>query len=134
VDFGQAIRELAATNVFPGDLLLKNFGVTRHRRVVFYDYDEIALLLDCNFRELPAPRNADEETSGEPWFYVGENDIFPEELLPFLGLTGPVKEAFLAEHGELLTVPFWTGMQERLRAGEILDVFPYPNARRLPRE
>jgi isocitrate dehydrogenase kinase/phosphatase len=134
LDYGRALKELASTNVFPGDLLLKNFGVTRHGRVVFYDYDELALLLDCNFRELPAARTADEETSGEPWFYVGPNDVFPEELLPFLGLSGALKEAFLEEHGELLTVPYWTSMQERLRAGGILDVYPYPTARRLPRD
>jgi isocitrate dehydrogenase kinase/phosphatase len=134
LDYGRALKELASTNVFPGDLLLKNFGVTRHGRVVFYDYDELALLLDCNFRELPAARTADEETSGEPWFYVGPNDVFPEELLPFLGLSGALKEAFLEEHGELLTVPYWTSMQERLRAGGILDVYPYPPARRLPRD
>ncbi|HKC23661.1 MAG TPA: bifunctional isocitrate dehydrogenase kinase/phosphatase [Thermoanaerobaculia bacterium] len=131
VDYGQALRELAATNVFPGDLLLKNFGVTRHRRVVFYDYDELALLLDCNFRELPRAATPDEETSAEPWFYVGENDVFPEELLPFLGLKRPLQEAFLEAHGELLTARFWTSTQEKIRAGEILDVFPYPQARRL---
>jgi isocitrate dehydrogenase kinase/phosphatase len=133
LDYGQALKELAATNVFPGDLLLKNFGVTRHRRVVFYDYDELALLLDCNFRELPTSRTGDEEMSGEPWFYVGPNDVFPEELLPFLGLTGGLKQAFLEAHGELLTVPFWSSMQDRLRTGDILDVYPYPPARRLVR-
>jgi isocitrate dehydrogenase kinase/phosphatase len=127
VDFGEGIRELAATNIFAGDLLLKNFGVTRHGRVAFYDYDELCLLTECNFRELPA--GSDEE--GEPTFYVGEHDVFPEEFLPFLGLRGALREAFLRAHSDLLDVGFWLEMKKRVRAGEIFDVYPYPQARRL---
>jgi len=126
VDFGDALKELAATNVFPGDLLLKNFGVTRHGRVVFYDYDELCLLTDCHFRELP-----EDDDGGEPSFYVGVNDIFPEEFLPFLGLKGSAREAFLAIHRDLLGPGFWSETQERIRAGDIFDVFPYPAERRL---
>lgn len=126
LDFGEALRELAGTNIFPGDLLLKNFGVTRHGRVAFYDYDEITFLTDCRFRELPATDDGD-----EPSFYVGENDIFPEELLPFLGLSGPLRHVFLAAHEDLLGVGFWLGMQARLRSGELFDVYPYPQRRRL---
>ena len=133
LDYGQAIRDLAATNIFTGDLLLKNFGVTRHGRVVFYDYDELALLTDCHFRELPEPTCQEEETASEPWYYVGENDIFPEELLRFMGLRGEAMDAFLAVHADLLRVPFWRDMQARLRAGEIVEVFPYPAERRLRR-
>lgn len=131
LDFGHALRELAANNIFPGDLLLKNFGLTRHGRVVFYDYDELCFLTDCNFRPLPEPHVLDEETSAEPWFYVGENDVFPEEFGAFLGLKGPLRDTFLAEHGDLLTPAFWVEMQGRIRAGEILDVFPYPASCRL---
>src|SRR4029453_16491840 len=80
IDYGQALKDLAVTNIFPGDILLKNFGVTRHGRVVFYDYDELCLLTNCIFRTMPQPRNAEEELAAEPWFAVGEHDIFPEEL------------------------------------------------------
>jgi isocitrate dehydrogenase kinase/phosphatase len=126
LDFGEALKELASTNVFPGDLLLKNFGVTRHGRVVFYDYDELCLLTDCNFREIP-----EDDDGGEPSFYVGASDVFPEEFLPFLGLKGAAREAFLAVHRDLLGPGFWSETQERIRAGEMFDVFPYPAGRRL---
>jgi isocitrate dehydrogenase kinase/phosphatase len=130
LDYGESIRDLARSNIFPGDMLLKNFGVTRHGRVVFYDYDELAVLTDCRFREVPRALYDDEETSGEPWFFVGENDVFPEEFLPFLGLSGEPREAFLARHADLLGVAFWTAMQEEHCAGRVPDIFPYPQERR----
>ncbi|HQQ78275.1 MAG TPA: bifunctional isocitrate dehydrogenase kinase/phosphatase [Thermoanaerobaculia bacterium] len=130
LDFGEAIRDLAKANVFPGDLLPKNFGLTRHGRVVFYDYDEIDFLTDVNFRELPA--GADEEAGGDDAsFFVGEHDVFPEEFLMFMGLRGPAREAFLERHADLLGVRFWLEAQRRERAGEIVDVYPYPLEARL---
>ncbi len=131
LDYGRSIRDLAATNTFPGDLLLKNFGVTRTGRVIFYDYDEICLVTECNFREIPPARDDGEETSGEPWFYVGENDVFPEEFIRFLGLPERLRDDFLASHGEVLTAAFWRRMQESHRAGEIADIFPYKETQRL---
>jgi isocitrate dehydrogenase kinase/phosphatase len=130
VDYGEAIRDLARSNIFPGDMLLKNFGVTRHGRVVFYDYDELAVLTDCRFREVPKARYEEEEMAGEPWFFVGENDVFPEEFLPFLGLDDTAREAFLAQHRDLLAVHFWTEMQQEHRAGNAPDIFPYPRSKR----
>ena len=134
VDYGQAVKDLAATNIFPGDMLLKNFGVTRHGRVVFYDYDELCLLTDCNFRELPEADDADEEMSADPWFYVGPNDIFPEEFIRFFGLPPHLREAFLQAHDDLLSAEFWTRMQERHRAGEVVDIFSYKQSKRLRRD
>jgi len=131
IDYGQVLRDLAATNIFPGDMLLKNFGVSRHGRLIFYDYDELAPLSDCNFRVLPQASCDAEETSQEPWFYVGEKDIFPEEFRSFLGLRDDLLEAFLQHHEELLGADFWRRMQELHRRGEVLDVFPYRSARRL---
>lgn len=131
VDYGQALRDLAATNIFPGDMLLKNFGVTRHGRIVFYDYDELCLLTDCRFRELPAAHSGDEEVASEPWYFVDEHDVFPEEFRAFLGLRGDRLRAFLDAHGDLLTPAFWRHMQERVVLGEILDVYPYKPSRRL---
>jgi isocitrate dehydrogenase kinase/phosphatase len=131
LDYGRAIKDLAATNIFPGDLLLKNFGVTRHGRVIFYDYDELCALTDCRFRDLPQAASHDEELSAEPWYYVDDDDIFPEEFLQFLGFPPPLRALFLEAHGDLLTADFWRGMQARLRAGEIVDIFPYKPARRL---
>jgi len=132
-DYGQAIRDLAATNIFPGDLLLKNFGVTRNRRLVFYDYDELCFLGDCHFRRLPTAHTSEQEMAGEAWFYVGPRDIFPEEFLTFLGLRGALRQHFLEHDAALLDVGFWQGMQQRLAAGEVLDVFPYRADRRLHR-
>lgn len=131
VDYGDAVRDLAAANIFPGDMLLKNFGVTRHGRVVFYDYDELCLLTDCRIRRLPSAVHEDEEMSAEPWFAVREGDVFPEEFRHFVVLPGTLGEAFLASHADLFQPGFWLAMQERQRAGEVVDFFPYPPARRL---
>ncbi len=131
LDYGQAIKDLAATNIFPGDLLLKNFGVTRHGRVIFYDYDELCLLTDCQFRDLPSAGDLDDEMRAEPWFYVGERDIFPEEFLTFIGFQAEARQAFLEAHADLVGPAFWREMQARHRAGELIEIPPYPVSRRL---
>lgn len=130
-DYGQVMRDLAATNIFPGDMLLKNFGVSRHGRVIFYDYDELCLLTDCRFRDLPSATSMEEEVALEPWYFVGEADIFPEEFRAFLGLRGELLESFLAAHRELLEPAFWRRMQELHRRGVVPDIYPYPASRRL---
>jgi len=114
-------------------MLLKNFGVTRHGRVIFYDYDELCLLTECNFRELPQAHTEDEEMSAEPWFYVGERDVFPEEFRAFLSLPGKLGEEFMRAHGDLLTVSYWRHMQAMALEGEVVDFFPYRPSRRLRR-
>jgi isocitrate dehydrogenase kinase/phosphatase len=131
LDYGQAIKDLAAANIFTGDMLLKNFGVTRHGRVIFYDYDELCLLTECNFREIPKARHDDDEYSAEPWFSVGEHDIFPEEFRAFLTLPGRPGQAFQSAHGDLLTVDYWRRMQGLAQQGEVVDIFPYKPGRRL---
>jgi len=131
IDYGQAIKDLAATNIFTGDLLPKNFGVTRHGRVVFYDYDELCWVTDCDFRELPAPTSYEEEIAGEPWFFVHENDIFPEEFPRFLGLRPELLETLVDYHGDLFQAAAWRRVQTALRAGNILDIFPYGAGKRL---
>ncbi len=125
IDYGQAIRDLAFSNIFAGDLLLKNFGVTRHGRVIFYDYDELCLVTEANFRNMPAPRDDMEEMQAGAWFYVGPNDVFPEQFIEFLGLKPEYREAFMEHHAELLKAGWWVGVQKRLRAGEIIEVVPY---------
>ncbi len=130
-EFGRALRDMAAVNIFPGDLLPKNFGITRFGRLVFYDFDEISYLTDCNFRRLPTPSHDDEETSGAPWFSVGPTDVFPQEFITFLFPPGPARDLFCAQHGELLDPAFWITMQERLRAGDEPPLFPYPDSIRL---
>jgi isocitrate dehydrogenase kinase/phosphatase len=132
VDFGRAIKDLAAANVFPGDTLLKNFGVTRHGRVAFYDYDEVRPLTDCLFRRMPPARSFEDEIAEEAWFAVGERDIFPEEFRSFLGLEGALRAAFEREHADLYGVEFWTDAQRRILAGEVADIFPYRDELRLP--
>jgi isocitrate dehydrogenase kinase/phosphatase len=132
LDWGHAIKDLAATNIFPGDLLLKNFGVTRHGRVVFYDYDELCPLSVCRFRRLPrAAREV--ELEADPWFHVRENDIFPEEFMTFLGVPAALRPLFLRAHGDLFDVGFWHAMQARHAAGEVVDILPYRESQRLGR-
>ena len=125
IEYGKAIKQLAAANIFPGDMLLKNFGVTRLKRVVFYDYDEIGFLTDYNFRVIPEARTEEEEMSATPWYSVGENDIFPEEFRRFLIGRRDVRQLFFKRHGDLFTAKFWREVQARLRSGEMIDVFPY---------
>jgi len=132
LDYGAAVKDLAAADIFPGDMLLKNFGVTRHGRVVFYDYDELTRVTACVFRDLPAAANEEDELSADPWFGVGNHDIFPAELVNYLGVQGPLRASFLSKHGDLYHSPFWQGIQTRLRAGELIDIFPYQARHRVP--
>ena len=125
IEYGNAIKDLVRANIFPGDMLWKNFGVTRHGKVVFYDYDEIEYLTDCTFRKVPAPRNDEEEMSGEIWYTVGPKDVFPETFEPFLLGNATVREVFMKHHAELLDAAFWQGHKERILAGYVHDVFPY---------
>ena len=131
VEYGNAIKDLVAANIFPGDMLWKNFGITRNGKVVFYDYDEIEYLTDCNFRRVPAPRNEEDEMSGEVWYTVRPHDVFPETFAPFLLGNDAVREVFMRHHADLLDAQFWQSHKERIQAGHMLDVFPYENDRRL---
>ena len=130
-DYGQSIKDMAASNIFPGDLLTKNFGVTRNGRVVFYDYDELSFVTDCNFRDLPVSSSYEEEISAEPWFSVRENDIFPEEFPRFLAMPEAAREELMKQHADLFGAEFWRNVQSKLRAGEMPEIFPYPPERRL---
>jgi isocitrate dehydrogenase kinase/phosphatase len=125
-EYGNAIRELSAANIFPGDLLWKNFGVTRFGRVVFYDYDEIEYLTDCNFRRIPPPRNPEDEMSGEAWYSVAKNDVFPEEFATFLLGSPRIRNAFMRYHSDLLSAESWQATQEKIRGAHVVDFFPYP--------
>jgi isocitrate dehydrogenase kinase/phosphatase len=130
IEYGNAIKDLVGANVFPGDMLWKNFGVTRHGKVVFYDYDEIEYLTDCNFRKVPEPRTEEEAMSGEVWYAVGPKDVFPETFEPFLLGNPLVREVFMAHHAELLDAAFWNAHKARILAGYVHDVFPYEAPRR----
>jgi len=130
VEYGNAIKDLVRANIFPGDMLWKNFGVTRHGRVVFYDYDEIEYLTDCNFRKIPEARTEEEELSGEVWYRVGPKDVFPETFAPFLLGDPAIREVFLAHHAELLDPAFWQGHKQEILAGYVHDVFPYEAQKR----
>ncbi len=125
IEYGNAIKELMAANIFPGDMLYKNFGVTRHGRVVFYDYDEIEYLTDCNIRHVPAPRNEEEEMSGEVWYSVGRHDIFPETFRTFLLGDPRVRAAFLRHHADFFEPALWQGHKDRLLAGHVHDFYAY---------
>jgi len=125
IDYGQAIRDLARSNVFPGDLLLKNFGVTSDGRIIFYDYDELCLVTDCSFRDLPTTRFEEDELRADPWFYVGPSDIFPEQFVNFLGLPHELREEFLKHHTDLLTADYWRRLKACHQAEQLLEVVPY---------
>ena len=134
IDWGNAIKDLAVSNIFPGDILLKNFGVTRLGRVVFYDYDELCPLTSCNFRKLPPPTFEEDELAAEPWFYVDESDVFPEELRDFTGLSGSLQQVFLKHHADLFEVDYWQQTQDKIRAGELPHIYPYSGSCRIKRK
>ena len=116
---------MAVSNIFPGDILLKNFGVTRHGRVVFYDYDELCPLTSCNFKKMPLASRYEDELSSEPWFYVDDNDVFPEEFRKFLGLSEPLREVFMQQHADIFEIEFWRRAQEAINAGKLPHIYPY---------
>ena len=130
IEYGNAIKDLVAANIFPGDMLWKNFGITRHGKVVFYDYDEIEYLTACQFRHVPKPRTEEEEMSGEVWYTVRKNDVFPETFGPFLLGNERVREVFMRHHADLLDPAFWQQHKARIAAGHVQDVFPYERERR----
>ncbi|GJM04542.1 MAG: isocitrate dehydrogenase kinase/phosphatase [marine bacterium B5-7] len=125
IDYGQAIKDLAKTNIFTGDLLLKNFGVTLHKRVIFYDYDEVSLVTECKFREIPEASDFEDEMLADTWYYVGEKDIFPEEFIKFLSMNEKLKREFMKYHQDLLTAQYWRKVQQHQLEGEISLVVPY---------
>ncbi len=124
-EYGQALREIAAAGIFPGDLLLKNFGVTRHCRVIFYDYDEIAPIAECHFRKVPEPQTPEQEMAAEPWYSVAENDIFPEEFVTFLMSHPDWRRWFRESHADLLAADTWRQLQQDAAAGRAVDIYPY---------
>ena len=128
IEYGNAIKDLACANIFPGDLLSKNFGVSRHGRVIFYDYDELALVTEMNFRALPSAGTHEEEMSAEPFFSVDEQDVFPEQWLPFLVPPGRLRAVFLDAHADLLTPAFWRGMQRQPAARRAARLLPLPRS------
>lgn len=132
-DYGMAIKQLAGANIFPGDFLYKNFGVTQLGRVVFYDYDEISYMTECNFRKIPPPRFPEDEFRSEPWYSIEPNDVFPEEFGTFLLANPRIRKTFLKHHKDLLSAKYWQDKQTRIRAGQYEDVFPYPVTARFKR-
>jgi isocitrate dehydrogenase kinase/phosphatase len=125
IDYGEAIKDLAKTNIFPGDLLLKNFGVTQHNRIIFYDYDEVSLVTDCNFRDIPESNHIEDEMQADTWYYVGEHDIFPEEFIRFLSMNDKLKAEFMKYHKDLLTSKYWQRIKNQHLKGQALLVIPY---------
>jgi len=129
-EYGNAIKELAAADIFPGDMLYKNFGVTRLDRVVFYDYDEIEYMTACEFRDVPQARNDEDEMSSEAWYSVGPHDMFPEKWGAFLLADDRIRAAFNKHHADLLTPAFWNARKQRIQNGQPESVFPYAQALR----
>ena len=133
-DWGKAVKQLMGVNIFPGDLLFKNFGVNCQRKVVFYDYDEICYLTECNFRKIPPPRTPEDLYRDEPWYSVNPNDVFPEEFITFISTDPKVRKILMEVHPELFDADFWRGTQEDVVAGRQADVFPYPRRARFSRQ
>ena len=130
-DYGKAIDELINSNIFPGDMLTKNFGVTRQNRVVFYDYDEITLMSTPVFKKIPKSRSYEEEMASEPWYYVGQNDVFPEEFKYFMLPNKFMKETFNNHYKKLLDADYWISIQEKIQENGVMDYYPYGSEKRM---
>ena len=124
-DYGKAIDELINSNIFPGDMLTKNFGVTRQNRVVFYDYDEITLMSTPIFKKIPKAKTYEQEMASEPWYYVGQNDVFPEEFKYFILPDPYMKEVFNKKYKKLLDADYWVSVQEKIKQNGVMDYYPY---------
>lgn len=129
-EYGNAIRQLAAANIFPGDMLFKNFGVTRHGRVVFYDYDEICYMTEVNFRDIPPPRYPEDVLASEPWYSVSPGDVFPEEFRHWLCADPRIGPLFEEMHADLFRADYWRALQNRIREGHVEDVYAYRRRQR----
>jgi isocitrate dehydrogenase kinase/phosphatase len=129
-DYGNAIKQMAAANIFPGDMLLKNFGVTRHGRVIFYDYDEVCYLTECRFRHIPKSYGNDFQGGGGDTLSIGPNDIFPEEFGPFMFANPQLRRLFMEQHPELFDPDYWLELQQAIVDGRVIDVYPYRNKQR----
>ena len=129
-EYGNAIWELVVVNIFPCDLLRKNFGATPYGRGVFYDYDGIEYMTDCKFRRMPSPPNFEAEMSGEGWCPVSRMDVFPEGFETFLLVSEKIRDAVMRHHADLFDAGFWQGTQEQIRRGAMQDFFSYPDSLR----
>ena len=138
IDWGWAIKDLAAANVFPGDLFTKNFGVTRHANVVFYDYDELMLLEECRFRTIPQTNDPADEMRSQPWFSVEPGDVFPEQFPTFMAfpsdVSSEVRRRFDEVHADLYSAEFWKGVQDRLARKDLPEFYPYSERLRFRRK
>jgi isocitrate dehydrogenase kinase/phosphatase len=128
-ELGLCIKQIAMANIFPGDMLHKNFGMTKHGRVIFYDYDEVCLMQERNFRALPK--------SDDPYaidtLSVGPNDVFPEQFEHFIVGKKQFKNILKELHGDLMTPEYWQKVQKLTAKGEIQNFTPYAASRRFPR-
>lgn len=129
-EYASALKQLAAANIFPGDMLFKNFGVTRHGRVIFYDYDEIAYMTECHFRDIPKTDHLQDQLNPDPWYSVGPSDVFPEEFKTFLLYNPRIRAAFDEQHMELFTAGYWRQLQNNITQGRVEDIFPYRRQQR----
>jgi isocitrate dehydrogenase kinase/phosphatase len=133
LDYAQAIKDMAVANIFPGDLLLKNFGVTRHGRVIFYDYDEIEFMTTMNFRHIPEPMSPEQEMASEPWYSIGDYDVFPEEFIAFITGNPQLKRLILQNYAELFQPNYWKSVQQDIKNHRYRDIFPYSSSIRFER-
>jgi len=126
-DYGKAIKEMIGANIFPGDMLLKNFGVTRHKRVVFYDYDEVQYMLDVNFRSSPKTETYEDAMFAEGTVCAAPGDVFPEQIATFVTPQAEIRDLLFSRHPELLDAAYWRQKQQNIRLGLVEDIFPYPD-------
>ncbi|MEM0910825.1 MAG: bifunctional isocitrate dehydrogenase kinase/phosphatase [Pseudomonadota bacterium] len=122
-ELGRCIKQIAYSNIFPGDMLHKNFGITRTGRVIFYDYDEICYMDERNFRELPK--------SDDPYaldtLSVAPDDVFPEQFEHFIVGKKHLKELLKELHGDLLLPEYWRYLQEEAKKVRFQHFTPYPS-------
>ena len=131
IDYGYAVKDLAAAGSFVGDYLPKNFGVNRLGRVILYDYDDLDNLVSWNFRSLPDPPPWAETLPYEDWLSRSERDVFPEHDFRIFTVPAHGRAAFLKHHADLLGPVFWNSIKSELESGKVPEFCPYPLEKRL---
>lgn len=121
-DLGTTIKEIAAAKLFPGDMLQKNFGITRHSRVIFYDYDEICPLVERDFRDLPSQ----DDPFAMDCLSVGPSDVFPEQFKHFIVTQPKHKKLLIEMHPEIFQASYWQSVKQSAKNNLSIVTLPYP--------
>jgi isocitrate dehydrogenase kinase/phosphatase len=125
VNLGFCIRNNAAANVFNKDFDARNYGVSRYLKIYLYDYDAVEALTDVKVRS--NRDRCDGEEDAPAWFFEPGLIFLPEEIEAGLRVRNrALRRAFRTAHSDLMSVEYWEGLQQALRAGQVPGTHTFP--------